>query len=153
MRVYHDSDGRVLFTFSGPDAIAPAGDFIEADDQPLVPAEWKVVEGELVEIPGAAIQAARASASLTKPEFILACMSVGILTPEEATQAAHGNIPEPFQQVVDNLPPYEQAILNVVWPTATQIDRLDPLILALADGLGIGDHTLDALFGLVEYQL
>lgn len=151
--LYYDPEtGDALYTVTG--VIKPDGAHIE------VPADFditgvQVIDGVPVRSepdPEQVLSERRAAASLTKPEFIIACMSVGILTPEEATQAAHGIIPDPFQQAVDSLPPYEKTILNIIWPTATQIDRMDPLILALADGLGVADHMLDALFGLVEYQ-
>lgn len=151
MRVYHDSDGRILFTASGLVSSCDCS-FIEIEADDINPLEWRVADGQLVGIPGAALQAAREAASLTKPEFIVGCMSVGLLTPAEAEEAAQGGVPAPFQQAVDALPPYEQTLIRVIWPTATQIDRLDPLILALADGLGVSEHTLDALFGLVEYR-
>lgn len=96
------------------------------------------------------MQMLRAVTSLTKAQFIEGCMSVGILTPEEAIMAAN-SIPPSFEPIIAALPPYEQTIARIQWPTVTIIDRMNPLILAIAAGAGISEETLDALFGLTEY--
>ena len=49
------------------------------------------------------------------------------------------------------LTPEQQDKLPVIWPTVTRINRMDPLILAVAAGTGISAQTLDALFGLADY--
>lgn len=96
------------------------------------------------------MQMLRMVASLTKAQFIEACMSVNILTPDEAIIAAR-MIPPSFEPIIAALPPLEQTIARIQWPTVTIIDRLNPLILAIAAGAGISEATLDALFGLTEY--
>ncbi len=49
MRVYHDAEGRPLFTFSGH--LEPPGDWIEVADQDLGDlTAWRVVEGALIRI-------------------------------------------------------------------------------------------------------
>ena len=94
----------------------------------------------------------RAAASLTKPQFIIASMSVGLLTPAEAAEAANGLIPSSFQPAFEGLTPQQQDYARVLWPAATVIERMDPLVLAVAQYLSISDQTLDAIFGLVEYE-
>lgn len=96
----------------------------------------------------AEIMAARAGASLTKLEFLAAAMMTGFLSPDEAAAAANGAIPAPFMPAVAQMPGYDQAMLRIVWPSCTRIERLEPFIIAIAQASGISDETLDALFGV-----
>lgn len=96
----------------------------------------------------AELQARRDAAWLTKPDFLLACMGAGILTPAEAATAAQGIVPEPFQSAVDALDPMTQAYLAVIWPTATIIERMDPFIQTIAAVRGFPDALIDQLFGI-----
>ena len=90
----------------------------------------------------------RASTSVTKNAFLQACIGIGMLTPKEASIAARGDIPEPFQAAVALMTPEQQDDLLVVWPVTTRVCRMDPLLLAVAEARGFTDDTLDALFGL-----
>lgn len=85
---------------------------------------------------------------LTKAEFLQACMATGLLDPQEAAVAAKGDIPAPFLPAVASMTPEQQDMLPVIWPAVTRINRMDPLILAVAKGARISEETLDALFGL-----
>ena len=100
----------------------------------------------------AEMQARRLAASLTKSEFLQASMAAGILTPQEANTAARGDIPAPFLAAVASMTPEQQDMVSVIWPSATRINRMDPLILGVAAGAGLSDETLDALFGLAPYS-
>lgn len=94
------------------------------------------------------LEARRAASSLTKNEFLQACMSVGLLTPKEAAAAARGNIPESFASAVAGMGAEMQDRVSIAWPASTRVERMNPLILAVAAARGITDDTLDALFGL-----
>lgn len=96
----------------------------------------------------AELQAKRDAAWLTKPDFLLACMGAGILTPADAAAAAQGIVPEPFQTAVDALDPMTQDYLAVIWPSATRIERMDPFIQTIAAVRGLSDELVDQLFGI-----
>ena len=140
------------------DGVTPATHYIDADDQPQAypprPGEWAVWTGtEWTDQRTEADregerQAHRAATYLTKSEFLQACMATGLLTPSEAAVAAKGDIPAPFLPAVASMTPEQQDMLPVIWPAVTRINRMDPLILAIAKGARISEETLDALFGL-----
>ena len=92
---------------------------------------------------------ARAAASRSKPEFLAAAMMSGFIDPAEAKAAANGDIPAPFLPAVAQMPAYERAMLEIVWPSCTRIERMEPFIVAIAQASGITEDTLDALFGVV----
>lgn len=137
--------------------ITPATHYIDAEDEPREypprPGEWAVWAGTEWTDPRTETdregerQARRAAAYLTKAEFIENCMAVNILTPTEAVEASH-QIPASFEPVVSSFPGFEQTICRVRWNAVMQINRMDPLILAVAKGARISEETLDALFGL-----
>lgn len=143
--------------------VTPATHYVGAEDQPMAfpprPSDHAVWDGQEWIDPRTADDheaeqlARRVAASLTKSEFLQACMATGILTPQEANIAARGDIPEPFLSAVASMTPEQRDMVSVIWPSATRINRMDPLILAVAAGAGIGDATLDALFGLAPYSV
>lgn len=93
-------------------------------------------------------EARRSAASMTKGEFLQACIANMMLNPKEASIAARGDIPEPFQAAVAFMTPEQQDDLRVIWPVTTRVCRMDPLLLAVAEARGFTDDTLDKLFGL-----
>lgn len=138
--------------------VDPATHYIDANDEPQPypqrPGEWAVWTGTEWTDPRtetdhkSEMKARRAATYLTKAEFLQACMVTGLLTPSEAAVAAKGDIPAPFLPAVASMTPEEQDMLPVIWPAVTRINRMDPLILAVAAAAGISEETLDALFGL-----
>ena len=94
------------------------------------------------------LEARRSATSMTKGEFLQACIAHMMLNPKEASIAARGDIPEPFQAAVAFMTPEQQDDLLVIWPVTTRVCRMDPLLLAVAEARGFTDDTLDALFGL-----
>lgn len=92
---------------------------------------------------------ARAATSRSKPEFLAAAMMSGFLDPAEAAAAANGAIPAPFLPAVAQMPAYDRAMLEIIWPSCTRIERMEPFILDIAERSGIAPETLDALFGVV----
>lgn len=142
--------------------VDPATHYIDANDEPQPypprPGEWALWTGTEWTDPRTETdrkgerQAHRAATYLTKAEFLQACMATGLLTPSEAAVAAKGDIPEPFLPAVASMTPEQQDMLPVIWPAVTRINRMDPLILAVAKGARISEETLDALFGLTPYR-
>tara|TARA_B000000460_G_scaffold249681_1_gene232614 strand:- start:845 stop:1396 length:552 start_codon:yes stop_codon:yes gene_type:complete len=96
----------------------------------------------------AEMQARRDAASLTRMEFIMAAMAVNLLDPAEAAAAAQGLIPDSFQTAVATLSAYERDMVAIFWPSASVIERMHPILLAIASAMGIPDETLDEIFGL-----
>lgn len=133
---------------------------VTVDERPEV-APGQVADGALVDRGGAPawewtvrpmtaaeLQDARSGASLTKTEFLLRAASAGLLTQADAKLAAHGDVPASFAAVIAAMPQADRDRAEIIWPAATRIERLDPLIGAVAAGMSITDAQLDALFGL-----
>lgn len=99
------------------------------------------------------LAAARASASLSRSDAVLAAVGIGILPecPIEAG-AGRGEIPASLQQVFSSLPTEMQIEAAVRWGGATVIERLDPILLALAQSLGVTDRQLDVMFGITPAE-
>ena len=137
-----------------PDPAAVYWDGAAWQPYPQRPGEWAVWTGTEWADPRTEAdregerQAHRAATYLTKSEFLQACMATGLLTPSEAAVAAKGDIPAPFLPAVASMTPEQKDMLPVIWPAVTRINRMDPLILAVAKGASISEETLDALFGL-----
>ncbi|MDQ7775249.1 MAG: hypothetical protein Q4615_04700 [Paracoccus aminovorans] len=98
--------------------------------------------------PGAAIEAARAAAVMPRPDFLLAAIAAGIIQPSDAGPAARGEIPPSLASVFEGLPPEVQLEAVVRWGAATMIERMNPILLALADAMDVGEAQLDGLFGI-----
>lgn len=74
--------------------------------------------------------------------------SVGILTEEEAEQAALGTIPASFQPYLDAMSPELRSMARIKWAGDQRISRQNPLILLAAYSRGISDEQMDAAFGV-----
>ena len=121
------------------------------DGQPVAlpppPGPWAVFDygaGEWVdprtpEDFAAALAQARAVASLSKIDFIMGCMSLGLLTPPEAIAAARGEIPESFAPVVESLSPMQRDYACVHWGAARLIERMDPFVVAVAQAASVSE--------------
>lgn len=133
---------------------------VTIDERPEV-APGQVADGALVDRDGAPawewtirpmtaaeLQDARAGASLTKTEFLLRAAAAGLLSQADAKLAAQGELPAAFAAVIAAMPQADRDRAEIIWPAATRIERLDPLIGAVAAGMSISEETLDALFGL-----
>lgn len=134
------SDTRIACTMFYPgqpgwdEAAAAAGYFEDPTLEPAPPPD---------------VSALRAKASLPRAEFLLRCVSVGILTQQEALVAAGGGIPESFAAFINEWSPEYVFEAQLRWAALTQVDRLNPLITMLAAQRGITDEQLDVIFGLV----
>lgn len=89
----------------------------------------------------------RESAQLSKTVFCLGLMAAGVLTPEEAEDAALGKWPTSFEAPLVGLSADERALFRVSFAGATHIRRNHPA-LALVQGVtSVTDAQLDAMFG------
>lgn len=174
MTIYNAETGLIRLTIESPDPdtilanVQDGEEIIEgaydtrtcyiADGEarlfPPRPGDWAIWDGGAWIDPRtpadleAELQAKRDAAWLTKPDFLLACMGAGILTPADAAAAAQGIVPEPFQTAVEVLGPMMKDYLAVTWPTATRIERMDPFIQTIAAVQGFPDALVDQLFGI-----
>lgn len=96
----------------------------------------------------AELNSLRMATSISKSEFLQACMATGLLSPAEAATASRGDIPEAFRSAISTMSSEQQDMVAVIWPAVTRIDRMDPLILAVAKAQGITDQQLDQIFGI-----
>lgn len=106
------------------------------------------VEVEPIETPEQLLQAKRAAAVMSRSEFLLRCTSAGIITPADALQAAHGQIPESVAGLITSWPEQDRFEIQLRWAALTVIERMHPMILVLADVMGLAPATLDAVFGI-----
>lgn len=90
----------------------------------------------------------RAASSLPRSDFLLRCVTVGILSQDDALLAARGEIPAAFASVVEGWTEAERFEVKLRWAALTQVERNHPLILSMATQMGITDEQLDMLFGL-----
>lgn len=90
----------------------------------------------------------RASAFLSRMEFVLACKRAGILSTDEAIEAAKGDWPASFADALADpdvgMDPDEA---QIIWAAASQVERLHPLIAAVQTHRDMTDDEVDALFG------
>lgn len=90
----------------------------------------------------------RARASLPKFEFLRQCVLAGLLTEADALSAARGDIPAAFAPVVAGWSEAERFEAELRWASLSQVDRMHPLIIAVADQAGVTIEQLDQLFGI-----
>ncbi|MFC3569205.1 hypothetical protein [Paracoccus simplex] len=120
---------------------------------PESPGEWAVFDyasGEWTDPrnPLQEMAAARAAAVMPRPDFLLAAIAAGIIQPSDAGPAARGEIPPSLTSVFEGLPPEVQLEAVVRWGAATMIERMNPILLALAGAMGVSEAQLDGLFGI-----
>lgn len=150
--------------------LPPEGvDYIEVDDdvdvnefylsegaikrRPLRPHPWMIFDPAAEawvdnRDPDEELATARSAASMSRPDFLLAAITAGIIQPSDAGPAARGEIPPSLTAVFAALPEDVQLEAVVRWGAATIIERTNPVLAALAAAMGVTDEQLDALFGI-----
>lgn len=101
-----------------------------------------------IETPEQLLAAARATASMTRSDFLLVAIRAGIIAPSDAGPAARGEIPPSLGPIFEDLPSDVQIEAVVRWGAATMIERMNPVLAVLAEAMAITDEQLDALFGI-----
>lgn len=89
----------------------------------------------------------RQTAQLSRADFCVALKRAGIISAQEAKQAAKGEWPQTFSGALASFPDADEA--EIVWASVAGIDRLHPMLLALQTFAGLTDAQVDALFGWV----
>lgn len=150
IKVYHDEAGNILYTLSGD--VTPDGDFIEVEHLPEGDiAGFRIEDGEIVPREDYAeikLAELRENTSLDKSELLIRLMMAGILSPEEASAASRGLIPESFEDFITGLDPQTRAVAEVKWGADNEIERLNPLIVMAAFSKDIPDSVVDDIFGI-----
>ncbi|TWI38223.1 hypothetical protein [Paracoccus sulfuroxidans] len=90
----------------------------------------------------------RSQTSMTRTAFCVACARAGIISEDDAIGAAAGAIPPGFMPVFNAMSEEERFENRVRWAGAVTISRMDPIILACAEHIGMTPEALDSLFGI-----
>lgn len=93
------------------------------------------------------LQAWRASATMSRTDFVLALVQAQILSTADGIAAARGEVPQSFEAVVAALPDPPQTEVRIRWSAMTQVDRLNSFVALIAGAAGVSDAALDAIFG------
>lgn len=88
----------------------------------------------------------RANTRLDKSDLLIRLALAGILSEEEADEAAGGVIPASMQPMLAQLPPEAQMVARIKWKSDTVISRTHPVIVSAAYAMGITDEQLDEIF-------
>lgn len=107
------------------------------------------IETSPIETPQQMIEARRAAAVMSRSEFLLRCTGLGVLSQSDALQAAHGQIPDSVASLITSWPEQDRFEVQVRWAALTQIERNHPMILVLADLMGLTPEGLDMIFGIL----
>ena len=142
--------------FEVPEGVTPNNVYIDGDGLKLYPAkpgvwaEWDHLAKAWFDPrdPAEVLAAARAAASMSRSDFLLAVIRAGILPASDAGPAARGEIPPSLVPVFAAMPAEVHLEAVVRWGAATVIARLDPILGLLAEALNVTPEQLDALFGI-----
>lgn len=121
---------------------------------PPKPGEWAEWDGSAWIDPRTPSDIAKAKnirrnrTTLNKADLLISLASAGILSQDEAIDAAAGGIPLSLQPLLSRLPADAQMAARIKWMADVQISRTHPVIVAAAYGLGITDEALDEIFGV-----
>lgn len=99
-------------------------------------------------------------APLTRGKFCIVMRKLGLLPKDEVVEAAKGSWPPSFQTALDgvlsvkhpDLTADEREEMSIdyqtIWASASYVDRLDPLLVAIAAVSDVNDAQLDEAFGI-----
>jgi AcrR family transcriptional regulator len=90
------------------------------------------------------LEAWRATAKLSRAEFLMAAVSAGLLT---ATEARAIEVPASFEALVAALSEPSRTGARIRWASEGEFDRLDPLLAAVIAAADIPPAVVDAMFG------
>lgn len=152
MLIYYGEDGAILYSLVLVDGITPPQGNHLATEMDLGDIRaWRVVDGELMrreDWQEIALREMREDAVLSRSELLIAAVGAGIIPVAEAGAAARGEVPPSMQAIFNQVPPEMQVEAIIRWSASTEIDRLNPILLALAASMGMGDAELDELYGI-----
>lgn len=90
----------------------------------------------------------RASASMTRGDFLIAVAALGIITEAVAEEAADGSWPTAFNAFLSGLTGPERIAAKATWADGGNVRRTNPILLLIAADRQVSDAQLDALFGI-----
>lgn len=133
MRVYYDSEGKILFTASGMASNCDCS-FIDVEAEDINPLEWHVHEGELVP-------------SISDPQAIRAALPPITRRQLRLTLVRNGIALDDVARLIEALPEglaKEEA--RIEWDDAQQFERVHPTLLIIAGNLGLTPEQVDAMW-------
>jgi len=140
MDIKHPHHGWVPITISQKEYPAVWEDVVRTNPPILPPGQSDVSD--------VAIELWRKTASVSKADFCLTLMRMGILTPQEAKIAAKGDWPPTFQSFLESSGTGMSADeIEVFWAGVTQIERNHPLFEEIRKYANITPKQADVMFG------
>jgi len=143
-KIYVDENGKLIGYFGG-DAKPKNGGRAVSMPPPSNDYVW---DGSKWVEPETPIEQLRANASMPRAEFLQACVSVGIIDPDVAEEAASGAWPGAFDAFLTGLPVAQRIEAKATWVDGQRVRRNSPILALIADEQGVTDAQLDALFGI-----
>lgn len=90
----------------------------------------------------------RAAATLTRAQFLTACVDAGIITAEVAEEAASGVWPTAFNPFLAGLTAAQRIDAKATWADGGDVRRSNPILTLIAAYQNVTDEQLDAMFGI-----
>lgn len=94
------------------------------------------------------LAAKRNAATLTRAEFLLACVAAEIITEAEAEEAADGSWPASFDTFLRGLSFEDRIKARDTWASRADVRRNSALLALVAANRGVSAEELDTLFGI-----
>lgn len=133
IQAVHISDGRGAYLAPGTQhhTAAENGDY-----------------GPIAALSTPSIDEKRAGATMTRAQFLTACVSAQIITSAVAEAAASGSWPAAFDTFMSGLSVDQRIEAKATWADGTQVRRNNPILALIAADQGVTDVQLDAMFGI-----
>lgn len=94
------------------------------------------------------VEERRAEATLTRAEFLKACVAAGIISAAVAKEAASGAWPEAFNTFLADLPDDAAIDAMATWADGKNVRRNNPLLDQIRVAAGATPEQLDTMFGI-----
>jgi len=88
--------------------------------------------------------------TLSRGDFLVACVNAGIITEEAADIAAEGKWPQEFDSFLSGLSRDQRIRAKALWVDSTEVRRDSTLLQEIAENLGVSPEQVNALFGIGE---
>lgn len=88
----------------------------------------------------------RASASLSKSDFLIRVKDAGILTKADAKAAAKGDWPASMTGALNSMTATQADDAEITWAAAATVHRSSPFLVFVQAVAGLTDAQVDALF-------
>lgn len=145
--------------FEVADTVAPGDIYITGGElkyYPPRPGSWCVfdystdqwTDPRTVAEYDAYVQAARETARAPKKDILKQINEAYGLPVEDIQDLAAGRFPLVITNALSHMTPLEITNAVIDWSAATEISRLDPVVLAVQAHMGTVDWNLDVLFGI-----